>query len=172
MSSRSLEVELNAPQTSAWLLSKRDNMKVKRTKIRNRYNQAPHLTQDTNGKVTTSQLDIINAQWTIVQLLKSEAASTVRSKNVSCFTQILKITQKTIQCSTNTFRTTHDFEGKRFVSSILLRFWIKIIPVLHRTAIFMLHQRLSSFSLAIIITFSYLGFHSIILHMISNIRTT
>ena len=29
-------------------------------KIRNRYNQAPHLTQDTNGKVTTSQLDITN----------------------------------------------------------------------------------------------------------------
>ena len=24
-------------------------------KIRNRYNQAPHLTQDTNGKVTNSQ---------------------------------------------------------------------------------------------------------------------
>ena len=30
----------------------------KRAKIRNRYNQAPHLTKDTNGKVTTSQLDI------------------------------------------------------------------------------------------------------------------
>ena len=29
-------------------------------KIRNQYNQAPHLTQDTNGKVTTSQLDITN----------------------------------------------------------------------------------------------------------------
>ena len=27
-------------------------------KIKNRYNQAPHLTQNTNGKVTTSQLDI------------------------------------------------------------------------------------------------------------------
>ena len=26
-------------------------------KIRNRYNQVPHLTQDTNGKVTNSQLD-------------------------------------------------------------------------------------------------------------------
>ena len=26
--------------------------------IRNRYNQAPHLTQDTNRKVKTSQLDI------------------------------------------------------------------------------------------------------------------
>ena len=26
-------------------------------KIRDRYNQAPHLTQDTSGKVTNSQLD-------------------------------------------------------------------------------------------------------------------
>ena len=32
----------------------------KRAKIRNRYNQVPHLTQDTNGKVTSSQLDITN----------------------------------------------------------------------------------------------------------------
>ena len=32
----------------------------KRAKIRNRYYQAPHLTQDTNGKVKTSQLDITN----------------------------------------------------------------------------------------------------------------
>ena len=30
----------------------------KGAKIRNRYNQVPHLTQDTNGKVTNSQLDI------------------------------------------------------------------------------------------------------------------
>ena len=34
------------------------SMKVsKGAKIRNRYNQIPHLTQDTNGKVTNSQLD-------------------------------------------------------------------------------------------------------------------
>ena len=32
----------------------------KRAKIKNRYNQALHLTQDTNGKVTTSQIDITN----------------------------------------------------------------------------------------------------------------
>ena len=32
----------------------------KGTKIRNRYNQVPHLIQDTNGKVTNSQLDITN----------------------------------------------------------------------------------------------------------------
>ena len=29
-------------------------------KIRNRYSQVPHLTQDTNGKVTNSQLDTTN----------------------------------------------------------------------------------------------------------------
>ena len=32
----------------------------KRAKIRNRYNKASQLIQDTNGKVTTSQLDITN----------------------------------------------------------------------------------------------------------------
>ena len=32
----------------------------KRAKIRNRYNQVSHLTQDTNVKVTTSQLDVTN----------------------------------------------------------------------------------------------------------------
>ena len=32
----------------------------KSAKIRNRYNQVPHLTQDTNGKVTNSQLDTAN----------------------------------------------------------------------------------------------------------------
>ena len=32
----------------------------KGAKIRNRYNQVPHLTQVTNGKVTNSQLDTTN----------------------------------------------------------------------------------------------------------------
>ena len=32
----------------------------KGAKIRNRYNQIPHLTQDTNEKVTNSQLDTTN----------------------------------------------------------------------------------------------------------------
>ena len=37
------------------------NIKVsKGAKIRSRYNQVPHLTQDTNGKVTNSQLDTTN----------------------------------------------------------------------------------------------------------------
>ena len=34
--------------------------KRKGAKIRNGYNQVPHLTQDTNGKVTNSQLDTTN----------------------------------------------------------------------------------------------------------------
>ena len=37
---------------------KRKQRKVR--KIRNRYNQAPHLTQGTNGKEATSKLDITN----------------------------------------------------------------------------------------------------------------
>ena len=32
----------------------------KAAKIMNRYNQVPHLTKDTNGKVTNSQLDTTN----------------------------------------------------------------------------------------------------------------
>ena len=39
------------------LLLVTDNKVSKGAKIRNRYNQVPHLTQNTNGKVTNSQLD-------------------------------------------------------------------------------------------------------------------
>ena len=50
--------------SDSFLLSvskKRTCMKVDRgAKIKERYNQVPHLTQDTNGKVTDSQLDTTN----------------------------------------------------------------------------------------------------------------
>ena len=36
------------------------NKVSKGAKIRNLYNQVPHLTQDTNGKVTNSHLDTTN----------------------------------------------------------------------------------------------------------------
>ena len=49
----------NARQTSS--LSYKTNFKVsKGAKIRNPYNQVPHLTQDTNRKVTNSHLDTTN----------------------------------------------------------------------------------------------------------------
>ena len=42
------------------VLSMHINKISKGAKIRNRYNQVQHLTQDTNGKVTDSQLDTTN----------------------------------------------------------------------------------------------------------------
>ena len=51
-------------------------IKVKmRAKIRNRYNQAPHLTQGTNGKVTTSQLDITNESQEVSYFNNSRSRS-------------------------------------------------------------------------------------------------
>ena len=44
----------------------------KRAKIRNRYNQAPHLTQDTIGKVTTIQLDITNESQEVTHLSRMD----------------------------------------------------------------------------------------------------
>ena len=71
------EVELSASITPAYLLSEIDNMKVgKRAKIKNRYNQAPHLTQDTNGKVTTSQLDITNESQEVIPFPCDHKANT------------------------------------------------------------------------------------------------
>ena len=44
-----------------WFSPSTSYLKVRKgTKIRNWYNQVPHLTQDTNGKVTDSQLDTTN----------------------------------------------------------------------------------------------------------------
>ena len=43
---------------SQWIFTK--HKVSKGAKIRNRYNQVPHLTQDTNRKVTNSQLDTTN----------------------------------------------------------------------------------------------------------------
>ena len=46
---------------TAYLIEKRYVSKVsKGAKIRNRYNQVPHLTQNTKGKVTNSQFDTTN----------------------------------------------------------------------------------------------------------------
>ena len=43
-----------------YITQSNSNKVSKGAKIRNRYNQVPHLTQDTNGKVTNSQLDTTN----------------------------------------------------------------------------------------------------------------
>ena len=50
--------ELEAHERLKRVASSNAIIKVsKGAKIRNRYNQVPHLTQDTNGRVTNSQFD-------------------------------------------------------------------------------------------------------------------
>ena len=44
----------------------------KGAKIRNRYNQVPHLTQDTNGKVTNAQLDTTNESQEVSPFLAGD----------------------------------------------------------------------------------------------------
>ena len=44
----------------------------KGAKIRSRYNQVPHLTQDTNWKVTNSQLDTTNESQEVSPFLASD----------------------------------------------------------------------------------------------------
>ena len=52
-----------------WFMNTTFSLKVsKGAKIRNRYNQVPHLIQDTNGKVTNSQLDTTNERQEVSPL--------------------------------------------------------------------------------------------------------
>ena len=55
-----LHMYSSALQTMLWTLWSEGIKVSKGAKIRNQYNQVPHLTQDTNGKVTNSQLDTTN----------------------------------------------------------------------------------------------------------------
>ena len=59
----------------------------KRTKIKNRYNQASHLTQDTNGKETNSQIDITNES----QEVKVNKGSKIKDR----YDQVPHLTQDT-----------------------------------------------------------------------------
>ena len=54
----------------------------KGAKIRNRYNQVPYLTQDTNGKVTNSQkTPQTRAKWsTLSQLVTTSTYKQTRTK--------------------------------------------------------------------------------------------
>ena len=56
-------------------------------KIRNRYNQAQHLTQDTNGKVTISQLDITNESQEVSTFPASTIVPTVNKTTSVWFNQ-------------------------------------------------------------------------------------
>ena len=50
-------------------------------KIRNRYNQAPHLTQDTNRKVTTSHLDISNENQEVSPFQSNDHTTSINRRS-------------------------------------------------------------------------------------------
>ena len=52
----------------------------KRAKIKNQYNQTPHLTQDTDGKVTTSQLDITNKRQEVSPFPAGDNKATINRR--------------------------------------------------------------------------------------------
>ena len=52
----------------------------KRAKIRNRYNQVSHLTQDTNGRVTNSHLDITNESQEVSPFLAGDHKALVNRR--------------------------------------------------------------------------------------------
>ena len=53
----------------------------KRTKNKYRYNQAPHLTQDTNGKVTTLQLDITDESQEVSPFPAGDHKASIKGKH-------------------------------------------------------------------------------------------
>ena len=60
-------------------------MKVKVSKgakIRNRYNQVPRLTQDTNGKVTNAQLDTTNESQEVSPFPAGDHKAQVNSSEI------------------------------------------------------------------------------------------
>ena len=78
-------------QISAW-----SHVKVRnRTKVRNRYNQAPHLTQDTNGKVTTSQLNITSESQEVSPLSAVDHKVSKGAKIRNRYNQVPHPTQDT-----------------------------------------------------------------------------
>ena len=84
-----------SPIYSDWFIKR---IKVRRrAKIRNRYNQAPHMTQDTNGKVTTSQLDITNESQKVSPFQAGDHKASINKhtqKHNKNKTEITKIIRK------------------------------------------------------------------------------
>ena len=66
-----------------------------RAEIKNRYNQAPHLTQDTNGKVTTSQLGITNESQKVSPFPAGEHKVSKGAKIRNRYNQVPHQTQDT-----------------------------------------------------------------------------
>ena len=102
----------------------------KGAKIRNGYNQVPHLIQDTKGKVTNSQLDTTNESQEVSPFLAGDRKAHI---NTHTHKGIANARQKNIkdpQKSTALERSVKYFTGglNRFYdvpTSPLIQMWIK-----------------------------------------------
>ena len=74
----------------------------KGAKIRNRYNQVPHLTQDTNGKVTNSQLYTTNESQEVSPFPMGDHKTQINRR--------AQKTEKTIKDKVKYFNCTHNPE--------------------------------------------------------------
>ena len=95
----------------------------KRAKIRNRYNQSPHLTQDTSGKVTTSQLDITNESQEVSPFPAGDHKASINIRTRKHNKNKTEITNdprhKSISCGSLRFR--EDFLSFSHYTSIYAR---------------------------------------------------
>ena len=81
----------------------------KGAKIRNRYNQLPHQTQDTNGKVTYSQLDTTNESQEAIPFSAGDHKVSKGAKIRNRYNQVPHLTQDTNGKVTNSqLDTTND----------------------------------------------------------------
>ena len=69
----------------------------KGAKIRNRYNQVPHLTQDTNGKVTNSQINTTNECLEVSPFPAGDHKAHIKRRAHRLKIDILAAEQKTIE---------------------------------------------------------------------------
>ena len=89
----------------------------KGAKIRNRYNQVPHLIQDTNGKVTKLQLDTTNKSQEVSPFPAVDHKSHINGRTQSHSKRKTEKTQKIHKRSTSLERSVKSFTGglKRFL---------------------------------------------------------
>ena len=78
----------------------------KRAKIRNLYNQAPHLTQDTNGKVKTTQFDITNESQEVSSFPAGDHKASINRRIRKHSKNKTEITQMILKSSTALFSLT------------------------------------------------------------------
>ena len=102
----------------------------KRTKNKNRYNQTPHLTQDTNGKVATSQLDITNESQEVSPFPAGDHRASKTGNIVYSNVQYVKYLSKVFSTIHVSHEAIQDTLGEMFLGVYFLIFLCSNLPKL------------------------------------------